>query len=69
MSTTNSENTRLKELGTSRFEVAQNESDIRGWTIKNSQGRILGKVSDLLFDAESEKYSIWLWIWWETKCI
>lgn len=55
MSTNNSENTRLKELGTSRFEVAQNESDIRGWIIKNSQGRVLGKVSDLLFDTESEK--------------
>jgi sporulation protein YlmC with PRC-barrel domain len=46
---------RLKELGNSKFEVAKNEYDIRGWTVKNSQGRILGKVNDLLFDKESEK--------------
>lgn len=50
-----SEHIRLKELGNSKFEVVKNESDIRGWTVKNGQGRILGKVSDLLFDIESEK--------------
>ena len=50
-----SEYIRLKELGNSKFEVAKNESDIRGWTVKNGRGRILGKVSDLLFDIESEK--------------
>jgi sporulation protein YlmC with PRC-barrel domain len=54
MSRNNSEHVRLKELGNSKFEVAKNESDIRGWTVKNEQGRILGKVSDLLFDNESE---------------
>jgi hypothetical protein len=51
----NSERVRLKELGNSKFEIAKNESDIRGWTVKNGQGRILGKVNDLLFDIESEK--------------
>lgn len=51
----NSEYVRLKELGNSKYEVASNESDIRGWTVKNEQGRILGKVSDLLFDIESNK--------------
>ncbi|MFD2163254.1 PRC-barrel domain-containing protein [Paradesertivirga mongoliensis] len=51
----NSEHIRLKELGNSKFEVAKNEYDIRGWTVKNGQGRILGKVNDLLFDKESEK--------------
>ena len=55
MSQNNAENIRLKELGNSKFEVAKNESDIRGWTVKNEQGRVLGKVSDLLFDKESEK--------------
>lgn len=50
-----SEYIRIKELGNSKFEVAKNESDIRGWTVKNGQGRILGKVNDLLFDIESEK--------------
>jgi hypothetical protein len=55
MSDYRSEQTRLKELGSSKFEVVKNENDIRGWTIKNTQGRILGKVNDLLFDIESEK--------------
>ncbi|HEY0054220.1 MAG TPA: PRC-barrel domain-containing protein [Pedobacter sp.] len=54
MAQNNSEHVRLKELGNSKFEVAKNESDIRGWTVKNEHGRILGKVSDLLFDNESE---------------
>jgi sporulation protein YlmC with PRC-barrel domain len=54
MSQNNSEHIRLKELGNSKFKVAKNESDIRGWTVKNEQGRILGKVSDLLFDNESD---------------
>jgi hypothetical protein len=51
----NSEYVRLKELGKSKYEVAENESDIRGWTVKNGNGRILGKVDDLLFDVESRK--------------
>ena len=50
-----SEYTRLKELGSSKFKVSDNEYDIRGWTVKNEHGRILGKVNDLLFDKESEK--------------
>lgn len=53
--TNNPEYIRLKELGSSKYEVAKHESDIRGWTVKNGQGRILGKVNDLLFDIESNK--------------
>ena len=53
--TNNSEYVRLKELGKSNYEVAKNESDIRGWTVKNGNGRILGKVDYLLFDIESRK--------------
>jgi hypothetical protein len=53
--TNNSEYVRLEELGKSKYEVAENESDIRGWTVKNGTGRILGKVDDLLFDVESRK--------------
>jgi hypothetical protein len=51
----NPEYIRLKELGKSKFEVAKNESDIRGWIVKNIDGRMLGKVDDLLFDVKSEK--------------
>ncbi|HEY1025067.1 MAG TPA: PRC-barrel domain-containing protein [Sphingobacteriaceae bacterium] len=49
------ENKHLKELGHSKFEVAPGQSDIRGWVVKNEQGRILGRVDDLVIDTESEK--------------
>ncbi|MBC7912865.1 MAG: PRC-barrel domain-containing protein [Pyrinomonadaceae bacterium] len=55
MNNHNSDHIRLKELGSSKFEVANNESDIRGWKVKNTQGRILGTVNDLLFDTSTEK--------------
>lgn len=55
MNNYNSEHIRLKELGNSRFEVAKNESDIRGWQVKNAYGRVLGKVDDLLFDLQTEQ--------------
>ncbi|MEJ6982357.1 PRC-barrel domain-containing protein [Pedobacter sp. P351] len=51
----NPEYIRIKELGSSKYEVAKHESDIRDWTVKNGKGRILGKVNDLLFDIESNK--------------
>lgn len=46
---------RLKELNKSKYEIARHQTNIIGWYAKNSQGRILGKVDDLLFDIESKK--------------
>lgn len=49
------ENKHLRELGKSRFEVAPGQYDIRGWIVKNEDGRILGRVDDLVFDSETER--------------
>lgn len=49
------ENTHLKELGKSSYRVAAGESDIRGWVVKNVEGRVVGVVDDLVIDSEAEK--------------
>jgi stress response protein YsnF len=49
------ENYRVVELRGSGFEIAKGEPDIRGWEVKDGQGRIFGKVKELLFDKESLK--------------
>ncbi len=46
---------RYQELGGSDFEIADGEPDIRGWSVKNSQGETLGDVDELIFDIESRK--------------
>ena len=45
----------LKELGDSKYEIVAGESDIRGWTVKNDFGRILGKVNDLILDTKAQR--------------
>ena len=46
---------RLLELGGSDFEIADNEPDIRGWTVKDDQGKTIGEVDELIFDPQSRK--------------
>lgn len=46
---------RLHELNGSNFEIAKGQEDITGWDVKDSQGYIVGKVDDLVFDKESLK--------------
>lgn len=55
MSTRENDFAHIKELGKSKFEIAEGDSDIRGWTVKNEQGNILGEVHDLLFDTEAKR--------------
>lgn len=55
MSTVEKDFVHIKELGKSNYEIAEGDSDIRGWTVKNDQGNILGEVDDLLFDTEARK--------------
>ena len=43
----------LKELGKSNYEIAQGESDIRGWVVKNEKGIILGYAKDLILDTNA----------------
>lgn len=51
----NSRNRRLQELSDSDFEIADGEPDIRGWDVKDVNGRRIGEVDDLIFDVESRK--------------
>lgn len=48
-------NRNLKKLHGSGFEVAHDEPDIRGWKVVNMENIEIGKVDDLLFDADSRK--------------
>jgi stress response protein YsnF len=55
MATENNRNRRLQELSGSDFEIADGQSDIRGWDVKDTNGRHLGEVEDLIFDTGSYK--------------
>jgi uncharacterized protein (TIGR02271 family) len=52
-----SENTnkRLQELGGSNYEIAEGQPDIRGWDVKDENGKKIGEVDELLFDEQSRK--------------
>ncbi len=39
----------------SDYKVASNDTDIRGWKIKDADGRTVGKVDDLLVHKRSER--------------
>ena len=41
MSTTENDFAHVKALGKSNYEIAEGDSDIRGWTVKNAQGNSL----------------------------
>ena len=55
MSSTNNDYSHLKELSKSNFEIADGESDIRNWVVKNENGNILGEVNELIFDTTAKK--------------
>ncbi len=48
-------NKRLQELRGSDFEIAKGQPDIRGWEVRNADGRLMGKVRELIFDARDHK--------------
>ena len=48
-------NRRLQELGGSDFEIAEGQPDIRGWDVKDSNGKKFGEVDELIFDVQSLK--------------
>ncbi|MDF3076679.1 MAG: hypothetical protein K0S09_568 [Sphingobacteriaceae bacterium] len=48
-------NTRLQELGGSDFKIVDGQPDIKGWKVKDREGRTVGEVDELIFDAESRK--------------
>lgn len=47
--------TRLRELRGSDFTLAKGEPDIRGWDVRDAQGRKFGTVQDLIFDIRANK--------------
>lgn len=53
--TNNNNETTLLELYNSGYEIADGEPDIRGWVVRNLEGRSLGTVHELLFDPAAEK--------------
>jgi stress response protein YsnF len=55
MSSKNITNRSLQELGGSDYEIADGQPDIRGWDVKDENGRKIGKVKELLFDESSHK--------------
>ncbi|MDQ3681754.1 MAG: PRC-barrel domain-containing protein [Bacteroidota bacterium] len=48
-------NKRLQELRGSDFEIAKGQPDIRGWEVRDTGGRKIGKVQDLIFDSRAGK--------------
>lgn len=45
----------LQQLTGSDFEIADGQSDIRKWDVKDEVGNKLGKVTELLFDEQKRK--------------
>ncbi|HEX8278844.1 MAG TPA: PRC and DUF2382 domain-containing protein [Segetibacter sp.] len=48
-------NKRLQELGGSDFEIAEGQQDIRGWDVKDANGKKIGEVDELIFDIQTYK--------------
>lgn len=46
---------RLEHLKGSNYEVADGQPDIRGWDVKDVNGKDIGDVKDLIFDKQSLK--------------
>lgn len=47
--------TRLQKLSGSDFEIVDGQPDIRGWEVKDDNGKKLGEVDELIFDYQSRK--------------
>ena len=51
----NMKHRRLQELDRSDFAIVDGEPDIRGWDVKNMQGKKIGEVEELIVDAQNKK--------------
>ena len=45
----------LRRLSDADFKVADNEPDVRGWTVVSRDGRTIGEVDDLIVDTSAMK--------------
>lgn len=46
---------RLEELGGSNYEIVDGEPNIKGWDVKDAQGKGFGDVEELLFNPATRK--------------
>lgn len=53
MATNENTGKRLQRLKHSDYEIADGEPDIRGWDVKDSAGKTIGEVDELIFDVQS----------------
>ena len=51
----NMKHRRLQELKRSDFDIVDGEPDIRGWDVRNAQGKKIGEVEELIVDAKQKK--------------
>ena len=51
----NMKHRRLQELDRSDFDIVKGEPDIRGWDVRNTSGRKIGEVEELIIDAQQKK--------------
>jgi len=55
MATNENGGKRLQRLKHSNYEIADGEPDIRGWDVKDTAGKTIGEVDELIFDEQSLK--------------
>ena len=48
-------NRRLQELGGSDFKIVKGEPNIKGWDVKDENGKKIGEVDELIFDTQTRK--------------
>ena len=51
----NEDQSKLEELSESDFEIVDDQPDIQGWDVRDSDGNKLGEVDELLFNPQSRK--------------
>ena len=49
------EYSRLEELSSSDYEIADGQPDIKGWDVKNDSGEVIGDVEELLINPQTQK--------------
>ena len=47
------DSSRLEELGSSNYEIVDGQPNIKGWSVKDSAGNLIGAVNELLFNPAS----------------
>lgn len=46
---------RLRKLSGSHYDIVDGEPDIRGWDVRDTAGKKIGEVDDLLFEEETRR--------------